>query len=54
MNFITNTNAPDRKKLVKALAEHFDFDATYAGPAHLRLQGRRHHRRARRPARHRG
>lgn len=32
MNFITNTNAPDRKKLVKALAEHFDFDATYAGP----------------------
>lgn len=32
MNFITNTNAPDRKKLVKALAEHFEFDATYAGP----------------------
>ena len=32
MNFITNTNAPDRKKLVKALAEHFDFDAAYAGP----------------------
>ena len=32
MNFITNNNAPDRKKLVKALAEHFDFDATYAGP----------------------
>lgn len=32
MNFITNTNAPDRKKLVKALAEHFEFDATYSGP----------------------
>ena len=32
MNFITNNNAPDRKKLVKALSEHFDFDATYAGP----------------------
>lgn len=32
MNFTTNNNAPDRKKLVKALAEHFEFDATYAGP----------------------
>ena len=32
MNFTTNTNAPDRKTLVKALAEHFEFDATYVGP----------------------
>ncbi|MEE0774998.1 MAG: hypothetical protein U0M47_08440, partial [Merdibacter sp.] len=30
MNF--TTTAPDRKTLVKAIAEHFDFDATYAGP----------------------
>ena len=30
MNF--TTTAPDRKTLVKALAEHFEFDATYVGP----------------------
>ena len=32
MNFNTNTNAPDRKKLVKAIAEHFELDPAYNGP----------------------